>query len=102
MKDQGAIQKFFLDSVSEGEQYLAMQDYENCVRCLTQAVAVCGQPQQLLGVFRSTLPPNVFQMLLANIATLGEEQAKGISVSVHFLLFLLRHWRFVGLFTLTN
>ena len=66
-----------MDSVAEGEQYLAMNDYENCVKCLTQAIAVCGQPQQLLTVFRNTLPPNVFQMLLTNLASLGEDSARG-------------------------
>ena len=78
MKDQNAIQKFFLDSVAEGEQYLAVNDYENCVNCLTQAIAVCGQPQQLLTVFRNTLPPNVFQMLLTNLASLGEDSVRGM------------------------
>ncbi|XP_066935588.1 mitochondrial import receptor subunit TOM20 homolog [Clytia hemisphaerica] len=79
LKDQNAIQQFFLASVEEGERYLAMQDYENCVNSLTQAIAVCGQPQQLLQVFRTTLPPQVFQMLLANLAALGENQPAGAS-----------------------
>jgi len=88
LKDQNAIQKYFLDSVAEGEQYLAMNDYDNCVKCLTQAIAVCGQPQQLLTVFRNTLPPNVFQMLLSNLASLGEDQAKNITgTGVSFCLF---------------
>lgn len=76
MKDENAVQKFFLDSVAKGEEYLAMNDHENCVKELTNAIAVCGQPQQLLQVFRSTLPPQVFQMLISNLATLGSAQLK--------------------------
>ncbi len=46
-------------------------DYENCVKHLTNAIAVCGQPQQLLQVFQGMLPPPVFQMLLQNLAKIG-------------------------------
>ena len=74
LKDQEAVQKFFLDEVSKGEQYLAEQKFELCVKHLTNAIAVCGQPQQLLQVFRNMLPPNVFQMLISNLALLGSAQ----------------------------
>lgn len=76
MKDENAVQKFFLDAVAKGEEYLAMNDYDNCVKELTNAIAVCGQPQQLLQVFRSTLPPQVFQMLISNLASLGSTHLK--------------------------
>ncbi len=46
-------------------------DYENCDKHLTNAIAVCGQPQQLLQVFQGMLPPPVFQMLLQNLAKIG-------------------------------
>lgn len=46
---------------------LFLGDYDNTVKHLTNAIAVCGQPQQLLQLFKSTLPPAVFQMLLDNL-----------------------------------
>ncbi|XP_057315309.1 mitochondrial import receptor subunit TOM20 homolog [Hydractinia symbiolongicarpus] len=74
MKDQEAVQKFFLEEVQKGEEYLGQNDFDNCVKHLTNAIAVCGQPQQLLNVFKQTLPPNVFQMLIQNLALLGSVQ----------------------------
>jgi len=39
---------------------------------LSNAVAVCGQPQQLLQVLQQTLPPQVFQMLLMKLPVAGQ------------------------------
>uniref|UniRef100_A0A2I3GQ63 Mitochondrial import receptor subunit TOM20 homolog n=1 Tax=Nomascus leucogenys TaxID=61853 RepID=A0A2I3GQ63_NOMLE len=39
---------------------------------LTNAIAVCGQPQQLPQVLQQTLPPPVFQMLLTKLPTIRE------------------------------
>ena len=47
-------------------------DYENGVDHLTNAIAVCGQPQQLLQVLQQTLPPPVFQMLLTKLPTISQ------------------------------
>uniref|UniRef100_A0A8C8GPG8 Uncharacterized protein n=1 Tax=Oncorhynchus tshawytscha TaxID=74940 RepID=A0A8C8GPG8_ONCTS len=42
-------------------------NYEKVVVQLTNGIAVCGQPQQLL---QQTLPPPVFQMLLTMLPTI--------------------------------
>lgn len=47
-------------------------DYERGVDHLTNAIAVCGQPQQLLQVLQQTLPPPVFQMLLTKLPTISQ------------------------------
>lgn len=39
---------------------------------LTNAIAVCGQPQQLLQVLQQTLPPPVFQMLLTKLPSISQ------------------------------
>uniref|UniRef100_A0A8C9E1F1 Uncharacterized protein n=1 Tax=Phocoena sinus TaxID=42100 RepID=A0A8C9E1F1_PHOSS len=39
---------------------------------LTNAIAVCGQPQQLLQVWQQTLPPPVFQRLLTKLPTISQ------------------------------
>lgn len=47
-------------------------EYEKGVDHLTNAIAVCGQPQQLLQVLQQTLPPPVFQMLLTKLPTISQ------------------------------
>ncbi|XP_051503963.1 mitochondrial import receptor subunit TOM20 homolog [Myxocyprinus asiaticus] len=63
LKDAEAVQKFFLDEIQLGEELLAQGDYEKGVDHLTNAIAICDQPQQLLQVLQQTLPPPVFYIL---------------------------------------
>nr|XP_053630502.1 mitochondrial import receptor subunit TOM20 homolog [Cherax quadricarinatus] len=79
LKDQEAVQKFFLSQVQAGEELLAQGEIESGVEHLSRAVAVCGQPQQLLQVLQQTLPPQVFQLLLHKLPAIGESilQAAG-------------------------
>ncbi|XP_071963667.1 mitochondrial import receptor subunit TOM20 homolog [Antedon mediterranea] len=67
LQNPEAVQKFFLDEVQLGEELLAQGDFDNGVDHLSNAVAVCGQPQQLLQVLQQTLPPQVFQMLIQKL-----------------------------------
>lgn len=69
------VQKFFLEQVQKGEEYMANGQIEEGVDHLTNAVAVCGQPQQLLSVLQNTLPREVFQLLANNLSTIGERLA---------------------------
>ncbi|XP_045075543.1 mitochondrial import receptor subunit TOM20 homolog B isoform X1 [Coregonus clupeaformis] len=89
LKDSEAVQKFFLEEIQLGEELLAQGDSEkgvdhltmstiptgDCekgVDHLTNAIAVCGQPQQLLQVLQQTLPPPVFQILLTKLPTISQ------------------------------
>ncbi|XP_058999985.1 mitochondrial import receptor subunit TOM20 homolog [Mustela lutreola] len=72
LKDAQAVQRFFLEEIQLGEELLAQGEYEKGVDHLTNAVAVCGQPQQLLQVLQQTLPPPVFQMLLTKLPTISQ------------------------------
>uniref|UniRef100_A0A2K5LXX1 Mitochondrial import receptor subunit TOM20 homolog n=1 Tax=Cercocebus atys TaxID=9531 RepID=A0A2K5LXX1_CERAT len=76
LKDAEAVQKFFLEETQLGEELLAQGEYEKGVDHLTNAIAVCGQPQQLLQVLQQTLPPPVFQMLLTNAQSLAEDDVE--------------------------
>lgn len=67
LKDQEAVQRFFLQEVQLGEELLSQGDIENGVEHLSLAVAVCGQPKSLLGVLQQTLPPQIFALLLQNL-----------------------------------
>uniref|UniRef100_A0A671M576 Mitochondrial import receptor subunit TOM20 homolog B n=1 Tax=Sinocyclocheilus anshuiensis TaxID=1608454 RepID=A0A671M576_9TELE len=81
LKDAEAVQKFFLEEIQLGEELLAQGDYEKGVDHLTNAIAVCGQPQQLLQVLQQTLPPPVFQMLLTKLPTISQRIVSAQSVS---------------------
>uniref|UniRef100_A0A667IQC8 Mitochondrial import receptor subunit TOM20 homolog n=1 Tax=Lynx canadensis TaxID=61383 RepID=A0A667IQC8_LYNCA len=74
LKDAEAVQKFFLEEIQLGEELLAQGEYEKGVDHLTNAIAVCGQPQQLLQVLQQTLPPPVFQMLLTKLPTISQRR----------------------------
>ncbi|KAM6365466.1 mitochondrial import receptor subunit TOM20 homolog isoform 3-T3 [Alca torda] len=76
LKDAEAVQKFFLEEIQLGEELLAQGEYEKGVDHLTNAIAVCGQPQQLLQVLQQTLPPPVFQMLLTKLPTISQSFPK--------------------------
>lgn len=67
MKDHEAVQRFFLQEVQLGEELLAAGDLDNGVEHLGNAVAVCGQPNQLLQVLQQTLPPQVFHLLVQRL-----------------------------------
>ncbi|XP_016116134.1 mitochondrial import receptor subunit TOM20 homolog B-like [Sinocyclocheilus grahami] len=81
LKDAEAVQKFFLEEIQLGEELLAQGDYEKGVDHLTNAIAVCGQPQQLLQVLQQTLPPPVFQMLLTKLPTISQRIVSAQSIS---------------------
>lgn len=81
LKDAEAVQKFFLEEIQLGEELLAQGEFEVCVEHLSNAISVCGQPQQLLQVLQQTLPPPVFQMLLAQLPTVSQRIASAQSLS---------------------
>lgn len=81
LKDAEAVQKFFLEEIQLGEELLAQGDYEKGVDHLTNAIAVCGQPQQLLQVLQQTLPPPVFQMLLTKLPSISQRIVGAQSLS---------------------
>merc|ERR1712002_599884 len=72
LRNVEAVQRFFLEEVQKGEDLLGQGNYDEGVEHLTNAVAVCGQPQQLLSVLQQTLPAPVFQMLLERLPTIKQ------------------------------
>jgi len=71
MKDHEAVQRFFLQEVQLGEELLGAGDMENGVDHLGNAVAVCGQPNELLQVLQQTLQPQVFHLLIQRLPQIG-------------------------------
>lgn len=81
LKDYESVQKFFIQEVQIGEELLAQGDIENGVEHLSNAVAVCGQPQQLLQVLQQTLPPQVFHLLLQRLPIVSQRLADSAGAS---------------------
>ncbi|CAH0718508.1 unnamed protein product, partial [Brenthis ino] len=72
MRDHEAMQRFFLQQIQLGEELLAAGDLEAGVEHLGQAVAVCGQTQQLLSVLQQTMPAPIFHLLLKKLPEVTE------------------------------
>ncbi|KAK0085848.1 hypothetical protein PV325_004332 [Microctonus aethiopoides] len=81
LKDPEVVQKFFLQEVQLGEEMLAAGDLENGIEHLANAVAVCGQPQELLRVLQKTLPPQVFHLLLQRLPSVGQKLVSQTSMA---------------------
>ncbi|XP_061038593.1 TOMM20-like protein 1 [Eubalaena glacialis] len=67
------LQQLFLQEVRMGELWLSRGEHRKGVEHLSNALLVCGQPQELLKVFRHTLPPKVFEMLLRKIPLICQQ-----------------------------
>uniref|UniRef100_A0A4X2LHM4 TOMM20-like protein 1 n=1 Tax=Vombatus ursinus TaxID=29139 RepID=A0A4X2LHM4_VOMUR len=61
------LQEFFLQEMQMGELWLSRGEPRMGVEHLSNAILVCGQPQKLLQVFKQTLPPMVFDMLMRKL-----------------------------------
>lgn len=78
MRDFEAVQAFFIQEVQLGEELLGQGDVDNAVDHLCNAVAICGNPQQLLSALRSTVPPQVFQMMLQRLPLVSQRIASSM------------------------
>jgi len=67
------MQRFFLQEVQLGEELLGTGDIEAGIEHLSNAVAVCSQPHQLLQVLQQTLPPQVFQLLVQRLPAVSQK-----------------------------
>lgn len=83
LRDQEAVQKFFLSEVQLGEDLLSQGDVEGAVEHLGSAIAVCGHPQQLLQILQQTLPPQVFHRLLQRLPMIGQVIAIKLFTIMH-------------------
>ena len=85
LTDAEAVQKFFLEEIQLGEELLAQGEYEKGVDHLINAIAVCGQPQQVLQVWQQTFPPPVFQMLLTKLPTISQRIVSAQSLAEDYV-----------------
>lgn len=64
-------------------------EYEASVKHLTNAINISGQPQQLVQVFQQTLPPDVFKMLMASLASTVKSTTATAQVCLSIFLLCL-------------
>jgi len=76
LNDPTQVQAYFLQEVQLGEELLAEGDYENAVEHLSNAVAMCGHPQQLMQILQQSLPPQVYSLLVQRLPATGMRLAR--------------------------
>nr|XP_002718361.1 TOMM20-like protein 1 isoform X2 [Oryctolagus cuniculus] len=67
------LQELFLQEVQMGELWLSRGEHRMGVEHLSNALLLCGQPRELLKVFKYTLPPKVFEMLLHRVPLICQQ-----------------------------
>lgn len=68
--------RYFLQEIQLGETLIARGDFETGVEHLANAIVVCGQPARLLQVLQSSLPAQVFAMLIIKMQEFGNRAAE--------------------------
>ena len=71
LNDHEAIERYFLQEIQLGENLIARGEFENGVEHLANAIVVCGQPARLLQVLQTSLPAQVFAMLILKMQEFG-------------------------------
>ncbi len=61
-----------MNEIQLGEQLMALGDIESGVEHLTNAVAVTSQKEHLLNLLRTTLPEQIFQLIVQKLPEVCE------------------------------
>ncbi|KAJ6658044.1 hypothetical protein lerEdw1_001703 [Lerista edwardsae] len=85
LKDSAGVQEYFLRELQLGERCLERGHHKKSIEHLTNAIAVCTEPSQLMEVYEQTLPPQVFEMLARRIQYVTEVGAFKIRVGNNIL-----------------
>ncbi|XP_040825368.1 TOMM20-like protein 1 isoform X2 [Ochotona curzoniae] len=67
------LQEVFLREIQMGELWLSRGQHRMGLEHLTNALLLCGQPRELLKVFKYTLPSKVYEMLLQRIPLIFQQ-----------------------------
>lgn len=73
--------RYFSHEIQLGETFIERGDFESGVEHLANAVIVCAQPTRLLQVLQSSLPAQVFSMLIYKMHEIGTKSTIGSSSS---------------------
>lgn len=66
-RDVQANEQFFFQQISLGEERMQSGSITEGIIHLSNAVVSCQQPAELLTIFRQTIPPEHFEMLVQSI-----------------------------------
>jgi len=75
LNDHEAIERYFLQEIQLGEALIGRGEFEEGVEHLANALVVCGQPTRLLQVLQSTLPAQVFAMLIMKMQEFADRMS---------------------------
>ncbi|KAH8383836.1 hypothetical protein KR009_010858 [Drosophila setifemur] len=68
------IETYFMTQIQKGEGLISSGDIEGGVDHLINAILVCSQPSKLLQVLQSTLPMEIFTMMLVKMHALESSE----------------------------
>ncbi|XP_017856661.1 PREDICTED: mitochondrial import receptor subunit TOM20 homolog B [Drosophila arizonae] len=64
LTDQRSIERYFMQEIHKGELLITEGNFERGADHLMNAIVVCNKPGKLLSVLQSTLPVEVFSLLV--------------------------------------
>lgn len=73
LNDEKAVLQFLSTELHLGEQFLSMGDIENGTEHLANAVAVAPQKENFLNLLRTTLPGEIFQLIIQKLPVVSEK-----------------------------
>lgn len=64
LTDQKSIERYFMQEIHRGEMLITEGNFDSGADHLMNAIVVCNKPAKLLSVLQTTLPVQVFTMLV--------------------------------------
>ncbi|XP_063717805.1 mitochondrial import receptor subunit TOM20 homolog [Symsagittifera roscoffensis] len=82
LRDEAAMQRFFLEEIQQGEELLMRGEIEQAVVHLANAVVASGQPNQILNLLKHSLPPEVLKAVAEKYPSVARDMMKASGVPV--------------------
>merc|ERR1711879_50308 len=73
MRDEQAVQRYFLEEIQLGEELMMKGEVEEAVTHLANACVASGQPMQIMQLLQQTLPPEVMRLVAQNYPQVAKE-----------------------------
>lgn len=73
LKDQKSIERYFMEQIHRGEMLITEGNFDAGADHLMNAIVVCNKPAKLLSVLQTTLPVQVFTMLVYKLNNYNTE-----------------------------
>ncbi|XP_075245320.1 mitochondrial import receptor subunit TOM20 homolog [Convolutriloba macropyga] len=82
MRDEAAVQRYFLEEIQLGEELLVRGEMEDAVTHLANAVVASGQPMQILNLLKHSLPPEVFKAVAEKYPAVARDMMRASGIPV--------------------